>query len=185
MDCSFAFYQLTIGLPGIMSKSLTRGLKAVSASLNRGLSLEVRLRILAQLHLVSNTDNIQDSTLHWRHSCAERLTRSHCRGSFSIVVASSMSILANAGSWSFEWGWGAFYICLWRPRGLVVGSFSLVKSVLDILRANACFESLLRGKDGAPDIKVDSGKHKDLGARASWKNLRGAWTRFREEYGVR
>ena len=49
----------------------------------------------------------------------------------------------------------------------MVGQFRLVKSVLDILRANVCVESLLRAKDRAPDAKVDSGKHKDIGARAS------------------
>jgi hypothetical protein len=54
-----------------------------------------------------------------------------------------------------------------QPRGPVVESFRLVKSVLDILMANACVESLLRAKDGVSDAKVDSGKHKDLGARAS------------------
>jgi hypothetical protein len=44
---SFAIYQLTLGPPGIMSKSLAPGWKAISAFLNRGLSLEVQLRILA------------------------------------------------------------------------------------------------------------------------------------------
>jgi hypothetical protein len=47
MNYSFAIYQLTLGPPGIMSKSLAPGWKAISAFLNRGLSLEVQLRILA------------------------------------------------------------------------------------------------------------------------------------------